>query len=134
MPKEAKTIKPNLVYPELSYKIIGALFEVYNELGSGYQEKYYQKATAALFRNLGLNFKEQPWSPLIFKNTKIGDYYFDFLVDDKIVLELKRKERFSRRDIEQVFAYLKVRKLKLGILAYFTNSGVRFKRILNLSK
>ena len=54
----AKTIRADLIYPELSYKIIGILFEVYNDLGAGYQEKYYQRAIAAAFRKYKFNFKE----------------------------------------------------------------------------
>lgn len=48
-----------LIYPKLSYEIIGSSFEVYNSIGSGYQEKYYQKALAKEFQAKGIKFKEQ---------------------------------------------------------------------------
>ncbi|TSC75343.1 MAG: hypothetical protein G01um101430_438 [Parcubacteria group bacterium Gr01-1014_30] len=57
----------------------------------------------------------------------------DFVIDNKIVLELKKGERFSKKHIEQVYAYLKAANLELGIIAYFTKQGVRFKRIVNIS-
>lgn len=63
---------------------------------------------------------------------KLGKYFIDFLVENKIVLEIKKGNRFSRRDIEQVYAYLKLTNLKLGIIANFTNNGIKFKRIINL--
>jgi len=128
----SKVIKTDLIYPELSYKIIGLLFEVYNNLGPGYQEKYYQRAIAAALQKEGFKFREQVSIPLNYLNKKIGRYILDFLIEEKIVLEIKRGDRFSRRDIEQLYGYLKANDLKLGLLANFTNHGVKFKRILNL--
>ncbi len=121
-----------LVYPELSYKVIGVLFSVFNELGYGYQEKYYQKAIAITFRENGINFKEQVFAPLEFKNQKIGSYYLDFLIEDKLILEIKKGERFLKTNIEQVYAYLKRFNLKLGIIANFTKKGLKYKRIVNI--
>jgi len=127
-----KEIKIDLIYPELSYKIIGILFDVYNQLGYGYQEKYYEKAVATSLKLARLNYKEQFLVPLKFKGEKIGNYFLDFLVDDKIVLELKRGERVAKSNIDQIYAYLKAMNLKLGILAQFTPSGIKFRRILNI--
>jgi len=53
------TNKIKLIYPELSYKLIGILFDVYNELGGGYPEKYYQKAVAKKFKKEKIKFQEQ---------------------------------------------------------------------------
>jgi len=129
---KSKLIRTDLIYPELSYKIIGILFDVYNKLGPGYQEKYYQRAIASAFRKQRFAFREQVPIPLIYLEEKIGRYFLDFLIENKIVLEIKRGDRFSRKDIEQVYAYLKAKKLKLGLLANLTNRGVKFKRILNI--
>ena len=79
----------DLLYPELSYKIIGILFDVYNKMGYGYQEKYYQKAISAKLRENNLNFKEQYQVEIIFNDNKIGKYFLDFLIEDKIILEIK---------------------------------------------
>lgn len=123
----------DLVYPDLCYQIIGILFEIYKELGSGYQEKYYQRIVAEEFKRCRLNYKEQVVSPLLYKGNKIGNYLLDFLIENKIVLELKKGENFSQKNIEQLYAYLKASGHKLGILANFTKTGVRFKRIVNIS-
>jgi len=56
----------------------------------------------------------------------------DFLVEDKILVEIKKGNYFSKKNIEQVYAYLKATGLKLAILANFTSTGVKFRRILNL--
>lgn len=124
--------KIDLIYKDLTYKIIGALFGVYNELGYGYQEKYYQRAIAASLNSLKLKFKEQVNLPLKFKQNTIGRYFLDFLIEDKIVLEIKKDSKFHRNNIEQVFAYLKAFDLKLGMLANFSRDGVKIKRIVNL--
>jgi GxxExxY protein len=133
MQKSPKLKRKDLIYPELCYQIIGILFEIYREFGSGYQEKYYQKLTALEFKRCGLDYKEQVAIPLIYKGNRIGNYFLDFLIENKVVLELKRGEKFSRKNIEQIYSYLKATGLKLGIIANFTKSGVRFKRIVNLS-
>lgn len=127
-----KNLRDDLLYPELSYKIIGILFEVSNKIGPGCLEKYYQKTTGASFKEAGLKFKEQVCVPFIFKDVKIGKCFLDFLVENKIILELKTGDRFSRKDIEQIYSYLKANNLKLGLLVNFTSHGIKFKRILNI--
>jgi GxxExxY protein len=123
----------DLIYPDLCYQIIGILFEIYKQLGSGYQEKYYQKIVATELKRCGLTYREQVTAPLIYKGNKIGTYFLDFVIGNKVVLELKKGDRFSQKHIEQVYAYLKATGLKLGIIATFTKNGVRFKRVVNLS-
>jgi len=99
--------KKDLIYRELSYKIVGILFEVYNDLGFGYQEKYYQRALVMAFKKHRLKFKEQLKVLLKYQNESIGYYRLDFLRDNKIVLEIKKGNYFPRSNIEKVFAYLK---------------------------
>lgn len=125
--------RQDLIYPELSYKIIGILFSVFNELGYGYKECYYQRAIRKLLKDNNIKFKEQVNFPIYFKNEIIGRQIFDFLIEDKIILELKRGDRFSRNDIIQTSGYLKTANLKLGILARFTSKGLKFKRIVNIN-
>lgn len=132
-PKKVLNLKrKDLVYPELSYKLIGILFEVWNELGYGYQEKHYQKAIAKALKDVGFKFKEQVPIKIKYKSQAIGTYFLDFLIEDKIVLEIKRREYFSKGNIRQVYAYLKATGLRLGIIANFTSKGLKFKRVVNL--
>lgn len=130
--RKSGLIRQDLIYPELSYQIVGILFEVYKHLGSKYQEKYYQRAVADELKRCDLSFIEQAKTPLKYKNKTIGSYSLDFLVENKIALEIKKDNNFSHRNIEQVVAYLKALNLKLGILANFTTKGLMFKRILNI--
>jgi GxxExxY protein len=63
---------------------------------------------------------------------EIGEYILDFLYEDNIVIELKQGDGFSKRNINQIYSYLKATNLKLGLLINFTRNGVKFKRIVNL--
>ena len=121
-----------IVYPELSYQIIGMLFEVWNGIGYSNKEKYIQSAIAKIFRENKIDFQEQIKIDLKFKDEKIGHYFFDFLIGNKIILEIKRREYFSKHDIDQVYSYLKTSGLKLGIIVCFSSRGIKFKRILNI--
>lgn len=124
--------KEELVYPELSYQIIGVVFDVYNKLGYGHKESIYQKAIAVSLKNAKLPFKEQVYSPVVFGEVNIWKNYLDFLIDERVIIEIKRGNYFHKSHIEQLHNYLIVNKLKLGILAYFTPNGVHFKRVVNI--
>ena len=125
--------RQDLIYPELSYQIIGCAFDVYNELGSGHHEKYYQRALAESFATEKLQFREQVYFPLIYKNKTVGKNFLDFLVENKIVVEIKKGDRYSAKHINQVLEYLTTSKLKLAILINFGANGVSFKRVVNFS-
>jgi len=123
-----------IIHKELSYEIVGVLFEVYNDLGYGHKEIYYEKAIAGGFDDREIGYQKQVPFKLMFKGKEIGRYYLDFLVEGKIVLEIKRGNYFGKKNIEQVFNYLKATNLKLAILANFTPNGIKFIRIVNSDK
>lgn len=124
--------RQKLIYPELSYRIVGILFEVYNQLNYGHREKIYQKAVEEILKTKNINFKKEVYYPVKIYDKIISRYFFDFLIDDKIVLEIKVAENFYHKDFNQLLAYLKFKNYKLGILAIFTKSGLKYRRILNL--
>ena len=133
MTTEKPTLRrKDLLYPDLCFKVIGVLFEVYNSLGYGYKEKYYQRAIALGFKNSKILFKEQSPAKIRFKDDVVGTIFFDFLIENKIILEIKKTDRFSRAEIDQILGYLKASNLKLGLLAHFTKDGIKYKRILNI--
>ena len=122
----------DLLYPELRYKVVGVLFSVFNELGYGYRERYYQQAVTQEFLSLNLHYEKEIRFPVLYKGKKIGSHVFDFLVDNKIIIELKQGDYFSKNDIKQAVDYLKNSGLRLAILARFTRRGLKYKRIINL--
>jgi GxxExxY protein len=130
--KKMTSKKEMLIYENLSYKINGILFDVFNELGAGLQEKYYQRALFEAFKQNGLKVEQQVHVPLNYKDKKIGNYYLDFLIEDKIIVEIKKGDYFKKTNINQIYQYLVATELALGILANFTTSGVKIKRIVNI--
>ncbi|OGE82094.1 MAG: hypothetical protein A3B10_00630 [Candidatus Doudnabacteria bacterium RIFCSPLOWO2_01_FULL_44_21] len=125
-------LKKDLVYPELSYTIVGILFRVYKAIGAGFDEKHYQRAVARELEKSGLNFLEQVRLPLSYSGQSIGSFALDFLIEEKIILEIKKDKNFGSKNLDQVYSYLKATGLQLGILANFTKDGLKFKRIVNL--
>jgi GxxExxY protein len=121
----------DLLYPELSYKINGILFDVFRQMGGGHREKYYQTAIRNSFIKSGIKFGEQVYVPVKFNEDVVGKYFLDFLIEDKIVLELKRGNIIAINNISQVKEYLSALRLKLAIIASFTYNGVKINRILN---
>ncbi|MEK9154755.1 MAG: GxxExxY protein [Patescibacteria group bacterium] len=120
-----------IIFPELSYKIVGASFNIFNELGWGLPEKDYQKALKEELDELGLSYKQEAYIPLQYKAINIGRYFADFIVDDKILIEIKVVSKLGYAHVKQILTYLKAANLKLGILIYFTKEGIKYRRILN---
>lgn len=128
------TLRRNdILFPELSFIINGVLFEVHNQLGGGHAEKYYQKAVAIGLKNKELKFKEQQYAPLTFQNENVGRYYLDFLIEDKIILELKRGRYVPIAIFNQTKQYLEALHLQLAIIGCFAQDCVVIKRIVRNS-
>src|ERR1017187_9391036 len=124
----------DLVYPELSYEIIGCAYEVFDELGPGHSEKTYQRAFAVALKKKEIPFKEQVYYAVKFKDEIVGKGFLNFKVTGKIIVELKKNVHFSKAHLEQVLDYLKKSSLKLGILITFSNDGIKSKRIININQ
>jgi len=124
----------DLIYKDESYEIVGAAMKVFNELGFGYQEKYYYRGLKNIFTELGFKVTEQLLSPLTVSGKPIGRYYLDFLLqkgEAKIIVELKIADGIYVQHIRQVYGYLKANKIRLGIVVVFSKKGVLTKRIVN---
>lgn len=125
------TQRQDLIYPDFSYKLVGLAYNVFNELGHGHLEKIYQRAYARELKEASIEYKEQAPYPVIYKDEIICNNYLDFLIEQKLIIELKRNDFYSKKYIDQVSNYLKVSKSKLALLINFTSNGVRVKRIVN---
>ena len=119
------------LYQDLTREIIGVAFTVYNSLGYGFREKIYQRGMSVEFTILKIPFQEECPVRIYYRDKIIGKYYIDFVVDNKVVVELKVANDFYTIDIKQVLSYLKANNLKLGLLIIFNKDGVKIKRIIN---
>lgn len=120
-----------VIYPKLSYEIVGAAFSVFNEIGWGLSEKQYQAALAKELSSRRLSFRREVHIPLLYKGEKLGSFLADFVVEEKVLLELKIVSKLGYAPLKQTLGYLKSAGLKLGILIYFTKDGIKYRRVLN---
>ena len=121
----------NIYEKELSDKIIGCAFEVYNQLGNGFLEKVYEKSLMYEFSLNGIKAETQVPIQILYKNKNVGDYFADIIVENKIILELKHTSNIENIHIAQLINYLKATGFKLGYILNFGNDEkLQFKRII----
>jgi len=122
-----------LVYPEISYKISGVLFSVHNELSRFENENQYCDCIEEKFKNLGIIYEREKIISVSFVGERPGRNKVDFIVEDKIIIEVKSKRIITREEYYQVRRYLSACNKRLGILVNFRNKYLKPKRILNSS-
>lgn len=104
----------------LSHAVIGAAIEVHRYLGPGLLERVYELALCQEFALRRIPFARQQCVPIVYKGIKLdADLYFDLLVADKVLIEVKAKETLSPTDKPQLLTYLRLLDLKLGLLINF---------------
>jgi len=110
---------------EISFKIRGAVFKVYNALGPGLLESAYEAVLAYELTQMGLEVKTQFPLPLIYNDIKLDvGYRLDLLVENKVIIELKSVENITEVHHKQVITYLKLSGKKLGLLINFNCSDI----------
>ena len=111
---------------EISYKIRGAIFKVYNALGPGLLESAYEAVLAYELNKMGLDVKTQVPLPLIYEEVKLDvGYRIDILVENKVIIEIKSVEAISEVHHKQIITYLKLTGLKLGLLVNFNCEDIQ---------
>jgi GxxExxY protein len=121
----------NIIYKDESYKLIGVLFDVYNNLGSGFSEIVYKDALEYEFKLLNIQYEREKEYSVNYKEVILKHkFYADFVVFDKIILEIKSAKYLHEKHISQCINYLKVSKCKLAILANFREDFLEHKRII----
>lgn len=114
-----------IIYPELSYTITGILFSVHNELGQYAREKQYGDLIEKKFDEIKIPYKRE----LAISNT--GNI-LDFMVEDKIILELKNARILTKEHYRQIQNYLQQTQMKLGLLVNFRNKYLKPVRIIRI--
>ena len=105
---------------DISEKIIGAAIEVHRILGPGLLESVYEEALCHEFHLRGLKFVRQQSVPIPFKKIKLGtDLRLDLLVEDKVIVDLKAKEKLSSIDKPKLLTYLRLSEKHLGLIINF---------------
>ena len=129
MPKESKKAGTELRDSEATESIIGAAIAVHRELGPGFLESIYEQALAVEFALRGIAFIRQHPVPLFYRDHQIGEHRLDFLVDSKIVVELKAVEALENVHFAIVRSYLKATGLADGLILNFSTMPLTVKRV-----
>ena len=98
---------------------LGACIEVHRHLGLGYLEAYYEEALAREFTRMGIRFSRQHCFQVLYKGEVIGEGRIDFVIEDKVILDLKSVESLAPVHTAQMISYLRAMRLKLGLLVNF---------------
>ena len=122
---------PEYLYGNESYKIIGILYEVHKNLGKGFSEIVYKDALEYEFHKNNIPFEREKEYKVNYKETILKHkFYADFVVFDKIILEIKSTDSFVNNHYAQCLNYLKVSNNKLALLVNFNQTSVEYKRII----
>lgn len=121
-------------YSELTGKIIGCAMKVHSYLGNGFQEVIYQRCLAIEMKRQELEFVRELEMTLYYEGIKVGMRRVDFLVEDKVMVELKAVIELEDTHLAQIINYLEVYKLETGLLINFGSKSLAFKRITNEHK
>jgi len=109
----------DLLYKDLAYKVQGAIFEVYKTLGSGFKESIYQNALEEELVKQNILFQKEVPLKISYKGKNVGFYRPDFIVENKVILEIKAIPEMPKYFEAQLFNYLKATDYKLGLLVNF---------------
>lgn len=105
--------------------------EVHRFLGNGFQEVIYQRALAIELTENGINFQREVSIKVFYKEQQIGERRVDFLIENKICVELKAMVQLEDVHLAQAKNYLEAFKLEVGLLINFGNTSLQFKRVQN---
>jgi len=122
----------DLKYKDITEKIIGAAFEVHSFLGNGFQEVIYQRALAWEFSEKDLSYAREIEQEIFYKNLPdpIGTRRADFVVEQKVLVEIKAIKKLEDVHLAQILNYLKAYKIEVGLLINFGSKSLTFKRLV----
>lgn len=120
-----------IIYKEDCREIYGLLFKVQNDLGTNFQEKHYQKAFEGLLIKNNIPYKREVLVVVKYENKLLGNFFADFVIRDKIILEFKCLPRITQDHLKQVLRYIQAINLKLGLIVNFRNYPLKPMRVLN---
>jgi len=126
----AVTPNRNYLYSDLTEKIIKAALKVHRQLGPGFIEKLYQRALEIELTNNKIKVEREKLLKLTYDGVNIGSDKVDFMVEGKVLVELKAVSELSSVHRAQLISYLKASKLRVGLLINFAQIKLQVKRVI----
>ena len=118
-------------YSDITEKIIKASMIVHSTLGNGFQEVIYQRALAIEFPLMEIGFQREFCMPIYYREKQIGERRVDFLVEEKISVEIKALIKLENVHLAQAMNYLEAYNLEVGMLINFGANSLEWKRLFN---
>jgi GxxExxY protein len=119
---------------QITYKIIGASMKVHNTLGNGFQEVIYQRCLAIELRRSELEFVREQEQTIFYEGIKVGTRRADFIVESKVIIELKAVINLEDAHLAQAKNYLVAYDFEVGLLINFGSTSLQYKKIFNSLK
>ena len=117
-----------LIYPELSKRLLGIAIKLHREMGCGFKEKVYQDAFEVLLQEEGIQYEREKHIDLVFHGVYLEhDFFYDFLIEDKIGVEIKAMNEIIGEFEAQIINYLHVSNHKLGLLLNFGTTSLVYR-------
>jgi GxxExxY protein len=124
-------MKHDYKYSELTHQIIGCSMEVHRVLGNGFQEVIYQRSLAYELEQFAIGFAREVDMPIFYKGVLMGTRRADFLIEEKVMVELKAIIKLDDVHLAQAMNYLEAYNLEIGLLINFGAPSLEFRRVLN---
>ncbi len=124
----------NLLYEDLTYQLRNIFFTVYNKVGGGHKEIIYKNSVENELKGRGISYSREPAIEIKYKDQAAGVYRPDFIIDGKIIIEIKADRKLIKEHIRQAFSYLKASPYKLLLLVNFGYTKLEIKRFIDMKK
>jgi GxxExxY protein len=124
-------IKEEYKYSEITGKTIGCAMKVHQKMRNGYQELIYHRCLVIEFKKENIVFQEELELPIFYEGMEVGKRRVDFLIDKKVVLEIKAVSELNDTHLAQALNYLEGLNLEIGLLLNFGSKSLEVKRIIN---
>ena len=119
-----------LLLKEEVFQIVGCAMEVLNEIGHGFHEKPYENSLAVEFSRRNILFQQQPSFPIFYKEVTVGEFFPDLIVSDSVVVDTKVIDQITDYERGQMLNYLKITKLRVGVILNFKRAKLEWERLV----
>ena len=130
MPDLRRGGAPRLILKEETERIIGFAFEVLNEIGHGLHEKIYENALTVLFKLNGIAFDQQCRFSVLFRGVEVGEFIPDLVAFGSVIVDPKVIDRITDHERGKMLNYLRIAKLRVGLILNFKNARLEFERVV----
>lgn len=124
----------NYLYADITEKIIASSMKIHRYLGNGFQEVIYQRCLAIEFEKIGLHFEREKEQSIYYEGIAVGTRRVDFLVEEKVLVELKAVTQIENVHLAQAINYIEAFELEVGLLINFGTTSLQYRRVQNKHK